>query len=137
MTGLLAALVRLGFGGVVDKALDHLERRAELQNDRERLRQLTTVELAKSAVAEAQIMADFNAAKLRVPWFWLFAGAFLSLLLLWFGSVVIYSIFWCKSCAFPQPWTIAALPPPLNDWAGRMIAWLFFVGTGVGVARLR
>ena len=38
MSGIIAFFIKLGFGGVVDKALDHMERRAELQNDRERLK---------------------------------------------------------------------------------------------------
>lgn len=55
-------------------------------------------------------------------WFQLF---FIVPLALWFASVVIYSIFWCEGCMYPQPWTIAALPSPLNDWAGAIIAFLF------------
>jgi len=48
--------------------------------------------------------------------------------------VLIYSIFWCQGCAFPQEWTIAALPPPLDEWASMMILAIFGV---VGVSRLR
>ena len=53
---------------------------------------------------------------------------------LWFGAVVVYSIFWCGLCVYPQTWTIAALPPPLDEWAGLMIISIFGV---VGVSRLR
>ena len=52
----------------------------------------------------------------------------------WFGAVIVYSIFWCAGCAYPQDWTIAALPPPLDDWAGGIIVSIFGV---VGVSRLR
>jgi hypothetical protein len=72
MSGIIAFLLRMGFGGIVDKALGHMERRAELENDRERLKSQTTVALAREAVKEAQVMADYNKAKLAFPWFWLF-----------------------------------------------------------------
>ncbi len=38
-----------------------------------------------------------------------------------FGAVVAYSIFWCKGCAFPRGWTIAALPGAIQDWEGRIL----------------
>jgi hypothetical protein len=55
-------------------------------------------------------------------WFQLF---FIIPLAIWFASVVVYSLVWCEDCAFPQSWTIAALPTPLNEWAGAIIAFLF------------
>ena len=63
MSGIIAFLIKLGFGGVVDKALDQMERRAEMQNDSERLKSETTVALAREAVGEAKIMADYNRAQ--------------------------------------------------------------------------
>jgi hypothetical protein len=60
-------------------------------------------------------------------WFQLF---FIVPLALWFASVVIYSIFWCQACAFPQPWSIARLPDPLNDWAAAIIGFLFLTQVG-------
>jgi hypothetical protein len=129
MTGLIAFLMRMGFGGMVDKAISHLERRAELQNDRERLRSQTTVELAREAVKEAQIMTDFNRAKLAFPWFWLFAALFLVPLAAWWSAVILDSIFGFS-------WSVADLPTPqMQEWAGDMIRWLFYVGTGVGALK--
>ncbi|ABF64336.1 hypothetical protein TM1040_1603 [Ruegeria sp. TM1040] len=129
MTGLIAFLMRMGFGGMVDKAISHLERRAELQNDREKLRSQTTVELAREAVKEAQIMADYNRAKLAFPWFWLFAALFLVPLAAWWSAVILDSI-------FGFTWSVADLPTPqMQEWAGDMIRWLFYVGTGVGALK--
>lgn len=129
MTGLIAFLMRMGFGGMVDKAISHLERRAELQNDREKLRSQTTVELAREAVKEAQIMADYNRAKLAFPWFWLFAALFLVPLAAWWSAVILDSI-------FDFSWSVADLPTPqMQEWAGDMIRWLFYVGTGVGALK--
>ncbi|ABF64382.1 hypothetical protein TM1040_1649 [Ruegeria sp. TM1040] len=129
MTGLIAFLMRMGFGGMVDKAISHLERRAELQNDREKLRSQTTVELAREAVKEAQVMADYNRAKLAFPWFWLFAALFLVPLAAWWNAVILDSI-------FGFTWSVADLPTPqMQEWAGDMIRWLFYVGTGVGALK--
>lgn len=130
MSGIIAFLIKLGFGGVVDKALDHMERRAELQNDRERLKSETTVALAREAVSEAKIMADYNRAKLSFPWFWVFAGMFIAPLALWWAAVILDSVFMFS-------WSVADLPTPqMQEWAGDMIRWLFYVGSGVGALRM-
>lgn len=130
MSGIIAFLIKLGFGGVVDKALDHMERRAELQNDRERLKSETTVALVREAVSEAQIMADYNRAKLSFPWFWVFAGMFIAPLALWWSAVILDSV-------FTFSWSVADLPTPqMQEWAGDMIRWLFYVGSGVGALRM-
>jgi hypothetical protein len=60
-------------------------------------------------------------------WFQLF---FIIPLAVWFAAVVIYSVLWCNNCMFPQPWSIAALPSPLNDWAAAIIGFLFLTNTG-------
>lgn len=135
MGGFIAFLLKLGFGGVVDKAIDHMERRAEIENDRERLRHQTTIELAREAVKEAQIMADLNKAKMQHKAFWWMTGAFVAVLFVYFAANTAYNLLWCSRCAFPQNWIIAAYPAPLDEWAGRMIAWLFYVGTGVGALK--
>ena len=69
---------------------------------------------------------------------WWFPLLFLVPAGLWFASVCIYSILWCKACAFPQAWTIAALPAPLDQWMGAIVGSLF-IGKAGGelLARLR
>jgi hypothetical protein len=69
---------------------------------------------------------------------WWFPLLFLVPAGLWFASVCIYSILFCKACAFPQTWTIAALPPPLDQWMGAIVGSLF-IGKAGGemIARLR
>lgn len=135
MTGVLAFLLRLGLGGMVNKAIGHIERRAELENDRERLQAMTTAELARQAVAEATIMADYNRAKLQVPWFWVFAGMFLVPLALWWSAVIIDSIPYLRAVFGDQQ--VSDLPTPeMQRWAGNMIQWLFFVGSGVGAIKV-
>lgn len=127
MTRILAFLIKLGFGGVVKDAFAHMERRAELANDTERLKTTATIELARELVNEARIMAEFNRAKLAFPWFWVFAGMFLGPLAMWWAAVILDSIF-----AFS--WSVADLPTEqMQEWAGEMIRWVFYVGSGVGV----
>ncbi|AVO37381.1 hypothetical protein [Pukyongiella litopenaei] len=131
MSGVIAFLIRLGFGGIVDKALMLLEQKAEHERDAERLRTLATVEIAREAVKEAQTLAALNRAKFSFPVFWAFLAVSLAPSLFWAGAVTIYSVFWCADCAFAQPWTIAALPPQLADLFSRQMEWLFYVGSGV------
>lgn len=56
----------------------------------------------------------------------------------WFASVCVYSVLWCKTCIFPQTFSIAALPPSMEPWIGPIIASLFIgkVG-GELITRLR
>lgn len=129
MTAFVAFLLKLGFGGIVDKAISHLEARARLEGGQEALRLKTTAELAKAAMAEADVIADLHRQKMRVPWFWLFAWMFLGPLALWWTAVILDSVF-----AFP--WQVADLPTPqMQEWAGNMIQWVFYSGIGVGVIK--
>lgn len=130
MTGIIAFLLKLGLGGIVDKAIGVMEKRAELENDKERLKAMTTVELAKAAVQEAQIMAEFNKAKLSYSGFWVFTALFIVPLGAWWTAVIVDSIFGFS-------WSVANLPTPeMRDWAGSMIRWLFYVGTAAGAVNL-
>lgn len=61
---------------------------------------------------------------------WWFPLLFLVPAGLWFGGVCIYSLLFCQKCAFPQSWTIAALPPPLDQWMGAIVGSLFIGKAG-------
>lgn len=85
-----------------------------------------------NALEKEKILADteqnkdkWKAVILTSTGSWWFQLFFIIPLAIWFASVVTYSLLWCRDCAFPQPWTIAALPSPLNEWAGAIIAFLF------------
>lgn len=69
---------------------------------------------------------------------WWFPLLFLVPAGFWFAAVCVYSILWCKLCVYPQPWSIAALPSPLNEWMGGIVSSLF-IGKAGGdlIARLR
>jgi hypothetical protein len=103
----------------VDSAIDNQTKREEVKAD-----------LARSYLsAQATILTGRG---------WWFPLLFLVPAGLWFASVCIYSILFCKLCAYPQAWTIAALPAPLDQWMGAIVGSLF-IGKAGGeiIARLR
>lgn len=61
---------------------------------------------------------------------WWFPLLFLVPAGLWFASVCLYSILFCKDCILPQAWTVAALPPPLDQWMGAIVGSLFIGKAG-------
>lgn len=111
MWGLLFGFLR----GPISRAFDLADKRLENQNDRERLK----AELIKT---HYQTRAGFMQA-----------GGFALMLIFavplgfWFAAVCIYSVFWCADCAFPQAWSIAALPPPLDQWSAQIVIAIFGV----------
>ncbi|QWY83212.1 hypothetical protein [Rhizobium phage RHph_X2_25] len=125
MTGILAFLLKIGLGGVIDKAIALMQRKAELEVDKEKLRTELTAEYLRQIVEETRVMADFNKAKMQVPWFWIFAALFILPLGFWWSAVILDG-------TFHFGWNVANLPTPeMRQWAGDMIKWIFYVGGGV------
>lgn len=120
--GFLSWLGKLLTGGALDRVLDTVDKRIEGETNRDKIK------------------ADLLAEHMHTRGDFMRAGGFVLMLLfavplaLWFGAVVIYSILWCAGCAYPQNWSIAALPTPLDDWAGAIIVSIFGV---VGLDRFR
>ena len=121
MTFILSLLAWLG-KGPLDRIFDTIDKRVDAETDRAKLK--------------ADIVKEYykhRAEWMRAGGFWLMM-MFALPLAFWFASVLVYSVFWCAGCAFPQAWTIAALPAPLDQWAGGIIVSIFGV---LGVSRLR
>ena len=108
--------------GPLDRILSTVDRKIDAETDREALK----AEIIKTYYTTR---ADF----MRAGGLWLML-IFALPLGFWFAAVCVYSVFWCAGCAYPQDWTIAALPAPLNDWAGGVVISIFGV---VGVSRIR
>ena len=108
-------------GGVLDRVLSTVDKKIDAQTDREALK------------------ADIIREHYRSRGDWMRAGGFWLMMLFavplaaWWAAVIVYSLLWCAGCVFPQDWTIAALPPPLDDWAGAIVVAIFGV---IGVSRL-
>ncbi|MDW9761653.1 hypothetical protein GOB02_19030 [Sinorhizobium meliloti] len=125
MIGLFSFLLKIGLGGAIDKAIAVMQRRAELEVDKEKLRTELTAEYMRQVVEETRIMADFNKAKFSFPWFWMFAALFVLPLGFWWSAVILDSVFGFS-------WNVADLPTrEMRQWAGDMIKWIFYVGGGV------
>lgn len=107
-------------GGGLDRILSTVDKHVDAQTDKERI---------KAHVTEVYLRnrADFMQA-----------GGFVLMLLFavplafWFAAVCVYSVFWCLECAYPQEWSIAALPAPLDTWAGGIVMSIFGV---IGLSR--
>lgn len=116
----MLAIFRWLMGGPLDRILTTIDRKVAADTDREKIK------------------GDIIREHYRSRGDWMRAGGFWLCLLFalplafWFGAVVVYSVFWCAGCAYPQPWTIAALPPPLDEWSGLIIISIFGV---IGVTR--
>src|SRR5919108_2790252 len=113
-------------GGTLDRILDTVDTKVNNETERERIKGEVVTEYLK---AQATVLTGRG---------WWFPLLFLIPAGFWFGAVCVYSVLWCRSCAWPQDWTIAALPPPLNEWMGAIVASLF-IGKAGGelIARLR
>lgn len=109
-------------GGFLDRVLDTVDRRIEAETDREALR-------AEIIREHFRTRADW----MRAGGFWLML-IFAVPLAVWWGAVILYSLIWCAGCVYPQTWTIAALPAPLDEWAGMIVMAIFGV---IGVSQIR
>ena len=126
----MLSVLKLAFGWLTGGTLDRILKTVDtkISND-------TTREAVK-----ADLVADYMKAQVAILtgrgwWFPLF---FIAPLGMWFASVCIYSMLFCARCAFPQSWSIAALPAPLDEWSGIIIGSLFVGKLGQElVARLR
>lgn len=109
-------------GGLLDRVLETVDTKIQADVDKEKLK------------------ADIIREHYRNRGDFMRSGGFTLMLLFavplafWFGSVILYSVFWCANCAYPQTWTIAALPAPLDEWSGIIIVSIFGV---IGVSRFR
>lgn len=112
---MLGRILKWLSAGALDRALQTVDKQIEAGTDRERLK--------------ADIIAAHYGARtgfMQVGGFWLML-IFAAPLAFWFAAVCAYSVFWCAGCAFPQDWTVAALPPPLDAWSAQIVIAIFGV----------
>ena len=84
----------------------------------------------KTRAVESYLSAQVSVLTGRGWWFPLF---FLVPTALHYGAVCIYSVLWCTGCRYPQAWTIAALPSPLDQWEGAIVGSLFIGKAGESI----
>lgn len=105
-------------GGVLDRILTTVDKRVDNETEREKI---------KTQAVETYVQAHVQIANSRQ---WFFPLFFLIPAGFWFAAVCVYSVLWCRGCAYPQEWTVAALPPPLDEWMGVIVASLFIGKAG-------
>jgi hypothetical protein len=106
----------------LDRILSTVDRKLDNDVDKEKVK--------------ADIIMQHYAVKasvMKAGGFWLML-MFAAPLALWWGAVCIYSILWCAGCAYPQGWSVAALPAPLDEWAGMIIVSIFGV---LGISKFK
>lgn len=118
----LTYVMNLFSGGLLDRILDSVDKHVDASTER-----------AKIKANLVETYYTNRVGYMRSGGFWLML-IFAVPLACWWSAVILYSIFWCKLCIYPQSWSIAALPSPLNDWAGLIIVAIFGV---VGVTQLK
>lgn len=123
---ILATILGWLASGPLDRLLKTVDNSVDNETKREELR---------TRAVESYIAAQTSILTGRGWWFPLF---FLVPAGLWFMAVCVYSVLWCKACIWPQAWSIAALPSPLDQWMGAIVGSLF-IGKAGGelIARLR
>lgn len=119
---MIRALLSWLTGGVLDRVLRTVDNKIAADTDREKLK-------ADIILEHYRTRADF----MRAGGFWLML-IFALPLAFWWAAVLVYSVFWCAGCAYPQAWSIAALPAPLDQWAGAIVLAIFGV---LGLDRMR
>jgi len=124
---MLSAILNWLLSGPLDRMLKSVDSAVDNETTREQI---------KSELVKTFLSAQVSVLTGRGWWFPLF---FVAPAGFWFASVCVYSVFWCRDCVFSQPWTIAALPPPLDGWVGGAIIGSLFVGKAGGeiISRLR
>lgn len=127
---LVTLAVKFGLGGIIDKTIALLDHRAELDVDKEKLRTELAAEHLRQIVEETRLMVDFNKAKMANSIFWWLIVGFAGGLCVWWNAVILDSI-------FHFGWNVANLPTmQMQMWAGDMIKWLFYVGSGVAAYKM-
>ena len=102
-------------GGPLDRILTSVD--ASIDNETER--QNIKADVTKTYVT--------NQANVLVERTWLLQFLFAVPLGLYWTSILLYSMFWCQGCAYPQDWTIAALPGKFDDFSWAIISSIFLL----------
>lgn len=103
-------------GGVLKKIFATIDNATNNETERERAR-----------LEAVQAFAQAQASMMNGPGRWLLA-LFAVPLGAYYASVIFYSMLFCRGCAYPQDFTIAALPPPLDQWSWAIVVSFFGYG---------
>lgn len=106
---MIASLLKWLTSGALDRALGSVDTYIESTTDKERI---------KAEVVQSYYVN--RASFMQAGGFWLML-LFAVPVAIYYGAVTAYNLLWCVGCAYPQEWTIAAYPAPLDEWAGWIV----------------
>ena len=108
-------LVSLFTGGTLSRILDTIDKKTDAGVQRDQMK----ADVVKQwSASQAQVLNGRG---------WMFPLLFAIPVGLHFAAVCVYSVFWCRGCAYPMAWSIAALPSPFDSWEGAIVT-SYFVG---------
>ena len=102
-------LVKLVSGGALSRVLETVDRKISAETDRDKIK------------------GDILREHVRTRSGWMRAGGFVTLLIAGgpfiyhAAAVAVYSVHWCADCHAPKDWTVAALPPPFDQYQAAAI----------------
>jgi hypothetical protein len=129
MTSILAAILKWLGSGVLDRVLAHLEARADSETARERVASEVVIEHVRAEIENRRAARDILVAE-QGRWLTSLPRPLFAIPLgIWWTAVIADSL-------FHFDWNVAALPPPLDEWAAAIVAALFLVDGGERIARV-
>jgi len=109
-------------GDVIGKALDAFTKTEDIKVQGKQIDSETVKQAMSNYIESQKAQNEIQKAKFQFPWFWLLIALFILPLGAWWSAIMIDSI-------FGFTWNVANLPTPeLREWAGQMIAFLFYTG---------
>ncbi len=118
MSAVFAFVLRFLGGSVLSKVMDHLKLRMQAETEQERMRTEITIEEIRGEIAARQAAREIVVAE---QGWWVTAmirPAFAWPLIVWWAAVIADSLFHFN-------WNVAALPAPLDEWSGWIVAAYF------------
>lgn len=103
----------LSFINPLSRILKSIDNKVDNETERERIKSEVTKTYFQT---QAQILTG--------PGWWI-PILFVIPTAIHYGAIVFYSMLWCQGCAYPQSWSIAALPAPMDNWEGIIILSYF------------
>lgn len=114
-------IIKLLGGGILDRVFETINKATDSETERQ-----------KAKLEALQAFAQAQAAMMAGPGRWLLY-IYAVPLGLYYAAVIGYSAFFCRGCAYPQTWTIAALPAPLDQWSWAIICSFFGYGAALQI----
>jgi hypothetical protein len=128
MSAILAVILRLVSGGLLDKLMDHLQAQAASEVERERVTAQVAITHIQAELGRRQAQRDVLVAEQGQLVTSLMRPAFAYPLAVYYAAVIADSLFRFR-------WNVAALPAPIGEWSGWIISAIFLSESGERITR--